>query len=67
MTPNEFVYWLKGYLAAQHDSQIKLDIERTLKQVNEGIIPGNGANSTGNYKSTPNSTSTYNIKQQLND
>lgn len=67
MTPNEFVYWLRGYLAAQHDNQIKIDIERALKQVNEGIIPNNGTNTTGISNYPPNSTFTYTNKQQLND
>jgi len=57
MTPQEFVFWIKGYLAGQHDSQIKIDIERALKQVNE----------SSSYAASPNSTSTYTIKQQLND
>ena len=58
MTSQEFVFWIKGYLAAQtYDSQIKIDIEKVLNQVNE----------SNNYVASPNSTSTYTIKQQLND
>lgn len=58
MTSQEFVFWIKGYLAAQtYDSQIKIDIEKVVNQVNE----------SNNYVASPNSTSTYTIKQQLND
>jgi hypothetical protein len=46
MTSSEFVYWIKGYLAAQtYDSQIKIDIEKALKDIHKvteiysGIIP----------------------------
>ena len=62
MTPQEFVFWIKGYLAGQHNSEIKTDIERALKQVNEH------ANSSITHLSNhPNTTFTYNTKQQLND
>ena len=63
MTSQEFVYWIKGYLAAQtYDSQIKIDIEKALDQINEC------ANSSIAYFTNhPNTTSTYNTKQQLND
>jgi len=62
MTSQDFIYWIRGYLTAQQDSQIKLDIEKVLKQVNES------ATFSINYQ-TPhsNTTSTYNTKQQLND
>ena len=30
MTNEQFIYWLKGYMAAQIDCQIKTDIEKTL-------------------------------------
>lgn len=64
MTSQDFVYWIKGYLAAQQDSQMKLDIEKALKQVNEGQV--SGTVSLSNY---PNGITnfTYNTKQQLND
>ena len=43
MTSSEFVYWVKGYLAAQtYDSQIKIDLQNALDKVVEthsGIIP----------------------------
>lgn len=43
MTSSEFVYWIKGYLAAQtYDSQIKIDLQNALDKVVEthsGIIP----------------------------
>jgi len=35
MTSSEFVYWVKGYLAAQTDSQFKIDIEKALDQVKD--------------------------------
>lgn len=37
MTNEQFIYWLKGYMAAQIDCQIKTDIEKTLAIV--GIKP----------------------------
>jgi hypothetical protein len=30
MTNEQFIYWLKGYMAAQIDCQIKTDIEKAL-------------------------------------
>lgn len=33
MTSEQFIYWLKGYMAAQIDCQIKLDIEKALATV----------------------------------
>jgi len=43
MTSSEFVYWIKGYLAAQtYDSQIKIDLQNALDKVDQthcGIIP----------------------------
>ena len=35
MTSSEFIYWVKGYLAAQTDSQFKIDIEKALDQVQD--------------------------------
>jgi hypothetical protein len=35
MTSSEFVYWVKGYLTAQTDSQFKIDIEKALDQVQD--------------------------------
>jgi hypothetical protein len=35
MTHEQFVYWLKGYLAAQTDSQMKIDIEKAIKEVDK--------------------------------
>jgi hypothetical protein len=37
MTNEQFIYWLKGYMAAQIDCQIKTDIEKALASV--GIKP----------------------------
>jgi len=33
MTNEQFIYWLKGYMAAQIDCQIKTDIEKELESV----------------------------------
>ena len=33
MTAEQFIYWLKGYMAAQIDCQIKVDIEKALKEI----------------------------------
>jgi len=33
MTAEQFVYWLKGYMAAQIDSQIKTDVEKAIKEI----------------------------------
>ena len=35
MTHEQFVYWLKGYLAAQTDSQMKIELEKAIKEVDE--------------------------------
>ena len=35
MTSREFTFWLKGYLTAHHDSQMKIDIEKALKEVED--------------------------------
>jgi muconolactone delta-isomerase len=70
MTPQEFVYWIKGYLAAQtYDSQLKVDIENALRQVNEHANPNikYGNSNITSLSNHPNITSTYNTKQQLND
>ena len=34
MTEREFIFWLTGYLDGQMDSQMKIEIENKLKQVN---------------------------------
>lgn len=39
MTHEQFVYWLKGYLAAQTDSQMKIDIEKAIKEVDSTCAP----------------------------
>lgn len=69
MTPNEFVYWVKGYLAAQSDSQMKLDIEKALNEVQESkpSFSFGVPNSSTSVGYPPNSTFTYTNKQQLND
>jgi len=33
MTAEQFVYWLKGYMAAQIDCQIKTDVEKAIKEI----------------------------------
>jgi hypothetical protein len=33
MTADQFIYWLKGYMAAQIDSQIKADVEKAIKEI----------------------------------
>lgn len=35
MTYEQLVYWLKGYLAAHIDCQMKIDIEKAIKEVDE--------------------------------
>jgi phospholipase C len=35
MTSREFTFWLKGYITAQHDSQMKLDIEKALGEIKD--------------------------------
>jgi phospholipase C len=35
MTSREFVFWIKGYITAQHDSQMKLDIEKALGEIKD--------------------------------
>jgi hypothetical protein len=35
MTSRDFTFWIKGYITAQHDSQIKLDIEKALEEVKD--------------------------------
>lgn len=35
MTSREFTFWLKGYLTAHHDSQMKIDIEKALDEVKD--------------------------------
>ncbi len=35
MTSREFTFWLKGYLTTHHDSQIKIDIERALNEIED--------------------------------
>lgn len=39
MTYEQFTYWLRGYLASQTDSQMKIDIERALDQIGEPKQP----------------------------
>lgn len=33
MTEREFIFWLKGYLKSQSDSQMKIDIEEMVDKI----------------------------------
>ncbi len=35
MTHEQFVYWLKGYLTAQASSQMKIELEKAIKEIDE--------------------------------
>ena len=78
MTYEQFTYWLRGYLASQTDSQMKIDIERAIKDIDETSSPSSIrvnpwtnpyplTPGTGDYwYSTPNGTTTTK-KEVLND
>ena len=52
MTPEQFIYWVKGYLAGQEDCQIKTDIEKAITTITEKNIPYVGYRTTENTNST---------------
>jgi hypothetical protein len=39
MTHEQFIYWLKGYLTAQASSQMKIELEKAIKEVDETCAP----------------------------
>jgi hypothetical protein len=39
MTHEQFIYWLKGYLTAQASSQMKIELEKAIKEVDETYAP----------------------------
>lgn len=62
MTSDQFIYWLKGYMAAQIDCQIKLDVEKALNTVTEKTTPH------FNYRTTDAASTTAKLsKELLND
>jgi hypothetical protein len=38
MTSEQFIYWIKGYMAAQVDCQIKTDVEKTITEIETGRV-----------------------------
>ena len=68
MTAEQFVYWIKGYMSAQIDCQIKTDVEKAIKEinpVNTHHVTFRNGNGTGVTTTAGRSDVTYSIDKQL--